>query len=602
MASRKSYSQVVMQTAFSAIHSHTKYKVDFALVPVAIILIEFAVFLSQLSDTLDKNLSNLLFLRLTHTLVMLLIAALVSKAYLQLKIKETNYGTLAITGLLVILLGDLLHVYLGSFFGIELINANRRIGIVTVIGALWFPAFIIVAGNRKEIFRRFGEYEKKLFIATRARSRASREFKGLQVEVQRRIREELYSHCSTLKSAVLSATESMDSLVELNKLLAPNLLGKDLRRLSVRLQNYEFEVGGSGSHTSKASSLSIFYQQFRILYTSAIRVSRLPKSTYVFLLLGLTSPLYFYFYSLRETIVVFPLLGLSGYFSASVITTMQQRGSSPSFKTSSILILVTGYFPLLLDCGVGRVHQEEGNHIPLVITLFALPLTYFLFMELFQVLRPTALNLLQGDDLGASTALQNRVSKVVREEFSFNLSHQWAVYIHGKILTRLAATSLKLEVASLSGDREAFQRAVRSLLELLSSPDSDFGSELSNLEAEVNSRLDPWKGLLEINLYIDPDLVSIRNPRVRDLGEVIEELISNSIRHGKAKRIELKVIPSGERDVQVISIDDASTPPPINQGRVGLGSRIFNLASDGRWAITRIGDRTEFHLTMGIEP
>lgn len=591
-----------MRTPFSALHPHTKYKVDFALVPIVIILIEFAVFLSQLSDVYAKDFSNLLFLRLFHTLVMLLIAALVSRLYLQLKIEEASYGTFAITGLLVILLGDLLHVYFGSIFGIELINTNRRIAIFVLIGALWFPAFFIIAGNRKEIFRRFREYEKRLLIATRTRSRASREFKALQNEIQGRIRGDLYVLCSALKSAITSSTQSEESLIELNKAIAPKLLGDDLRKLSVNLENYDLGDRGHGSIGEKISSLSIFYQQFRILYTSAIRVSPLPRGTYVLILLGLVAPLYLHFYTPTEAIFAFLLFLISTYLSTALISHLQHRKSSTALRTSSILILVTGYIPLLLDFTVGRIHKEVENQIPLAITLFALPLMYFVSMELFQVLRPTALKLLQGDELEASPPLQGRVSMIVKEEFSSNLSHQWAVFIHGKILTRLAATSLKLEAASKSGDVKTFGEAIDSLHALLATPDADFESESSNLQVEVNSRLDPWKGLLQINLYIDPSLTSIKNSHVRDLGEVIEELLSNSIRHGKAQKIELKVISSGDTDVEVMSIDDSSNPPPLTQGRSGLGTRIFNLASDGRWSITRVGATTEFRLTMGIKP
>jgi len=81
----------------------------------------------------------------------------------------------------------------------------------------------------------------------------------------------------------------------------------------------------------------------------------------------------------------------------------------------------------------------------------------------------------------------------------------------------------------------------------------------------------------------------------------MEELISNSIRHGKSKSIELKVIRSGQKDVEIIAVDDAVIPPPENAKTAGLGTRIFNLASDGRWSITRVGSSTEFRLTMGIE-
>jgi two-component sensor histidine kinase len=222
-------------------------------------------------------------------------------------------------------------------------------------------------------------------------------------------------------------------------------------------------------------------------------------------------------------------------------------------------------------------------------------------MKVLQVLQPRALDLIRSDELQASASLQEAVTRVVSDEFSHTLSHRWAIFIHGKILTRLAATALKLETASNAGDTQTFNDAVTSLLALLSAPDAEFEQAPTDLQTEVSSRLDPWLGLLDVELQIDSELKTVQNSRVRDLGEVIEELISNSMRHGKAQSIHLKVMRVGDRDIQITAIDDAPAAPPEFQTRYGLGTRIFNLASDGRWSITRVESGTEFKLTMAIE-
>jgi signal transduction histidine kinase len=222
-------------------------------------------------------------------------------------------------------------------------------------------------------------------------------------------------------------------------------------------------------------------------------------------------------------------------------------------------------------------------------------------MELLQVLRPSALNLIQRDELIASDTLQNKVQDVVKEEFSQNLSHKWAVFIHGKVITRLAATSLQLDAAVRNDDAEMYSKTIDSLLALLSNPDADFEDESVDLQREIASRLYPWRGLLDITLHIDLEVASLRNSRVRDIGQVIEEMISNSIRHGRARKIDLRVTRSSVKDIEIIATDNAVIPPQKSQPRSGLGTRIFNLASDGRWSVSRIDDSTEFRLTMGIQ-
>jgi two-component sensor histidine kinase len=222
-------------------------------------------------------------------------------------------------------------------------------------------------------------------------------------------------------------------------------------------------------------------------------------------------------------------------------------------------------------------------------------------MTVFQVLRPSALSLIRNDEIEASSILQRKVTQVISDEFSQNLSHKWAVFIHGKILTRLAATALKLEASAKNDDLQSFKKSIESLLSLLSAPDVEFEREITDLQTEVANRLKPWMGLLDINLQIDPDLKAIRAPRVQEIGEVIEELITNSVRHGKAKKMQLGLMRSGQTDLTIIAIDNATTPPPASIQRAGLGTRIFNLASDGRWSITREGSSTRFRLTMGFD-
>ena len=262
-------------------------------------------------------------------------------------------------------------------------------------------------------------------------------------------------------------------------------------------------------------------------------------------------------------------------------------------------MFLTGALPLAINFVVQEMFNDSQTQF--LITALVLSLTYFIFMRLLQVLRPSALGQINSDEIEASGALEAKVREIVSADFAQNLSHKWAVFIHGKILTRLAATSLKLETTSSAGDAQGFTDSVQPLLALLNSPDSEFDEVAIDLQTEVDSRLKPWVGLLEIDISIEPELVSIQNSRVHVLGEVIEELISNSIRHGKATRIELKVFRAGEGEIEIIATDNATIAPSNSGSGSGLGTRIFNLASEGRWALTRMGSSTQFRLTMGIE-
>jgi hypothetical protein len=578
-----------------------KYAIDFGLVPVAIVLIEFSVFIIQVSSETYSSLSDLVILRLIHTGLMLMTSYLVSQTYIYFKKTEVEYRTLAITGILVMAFGDLTHSILASNFDIELVSLYRRIGFVLIQGGLWFPAFIFIGGNRKEILNQFKAYENRLIVATRARSRTSNEFKDEQKNIQDRIQTELYAACVVMKESITKQVSSGISLVQQYAAVQPVLVGDDLRKLSRELE------GSAAGDTSqilvdkKSNRVRFFIQEFRHLHASITRNAPLRANAYSIVLIALATPLFINYYSFTEFLLTYPIFIISVLVLSKLIVRAQAGGSPTALRNGSILVFITGLFPHLFSLAGQAINHGPDAPFPLLVSAIALPITYYFCMAAFQVLRPSALSLVRNDELIASDALQSKVRRVVRDDFTQYLNQQWAVYIHGKILTRLASTSLKLQSSSSASDSRTYSATLESLYSLLSHPDADFEAVSADLEAEVTSRLAPWRGLLEINIHIDEQLKSLRNARVKNIGEVIEELVSNSIRHGKAKKIDLRVTRSEGSDIEIIAIDNAIIPPANPPLKFGLGTRIFNLVSDGRWSITRVGLFTEFKLLVALE-
>ena len=590
-----------MRPLLQGLRSDNKHKIDFSLVPIGIILIEFSVFTTQLSKDQYNSLRNLIILRVLHTILMVTFSFLLSRLFIRLKKTELNYRTLAITGTLVIGLGDFIHRFMGPALGVDLVNAERRVGIILLQGCFWFPAFIIVGSKRSEIFHHFKEYEKRLIINTRANSRKSEEFVSAQLGLQERIRHELSTSCNALIDSISKVRNTSENLALENQAIQPQLLGEELRRLSMRLETFGSEQQGSTILGQNIRSVNLLIKQFRILYATTARSAPLSRSAYALVLLALITPPIINYSLFTEALVAFPIMILAITMAAHIISKALASNSPHALRNSSILIYLTGFLPMISNL-IGQVFNPDPNtRYPIYITGIIVPISYYIFIKVLQVLHPHSLELIRNDELKASSALQVAVTKVVSDEFSHALSHRWAIFIHGKILTRLAATAIKLETASQAGDTQTFNAAIDSLISLLKNPDAKFDQEVTDLETEVNSRLDPWLGLLEIELHIDQELMSVRNERVREVGEVIEELISNSMRHGKAQKVDLRVIKSGDKDIQIIATDDAAIAPPEYQGRFGLGTRIFNLASDGRWSLTRVESGTEFKLTMAIE-
>lgn len=590
-----------MNTVFPGLGFKNKYVIDFSLIPVGVIILEFAVFITEIGKAHHKSLSDLLFMRIIHTLSQLALALALSKVFERARKSEFSYPFIAITGLSVIGIGIYLHRLLADYFDIEVISLNRNILTGLLQGLFWFPAFILIGSKRTEIFNHFREYEKRLIISTRAKSRTSPEFREIQSQKQGEIRAALIEKCNELRQLLSRFIPEENELNAVNTNIQPLLVGEDLRRLSMQLETFGSEQSQTTIMGQNVYSVKLLANQFKILYQTTSHAAPLKARTYAVILMLMITPAYINYFTLAETLISYPLVALAVFGSSFLITRTIASTSKNSIRNASILIYLTGLVPLISNLLGRTIISDPKTEYPIFIGAICLPLSYYVFMKVLQVLQPHALDLIKRDELVASRELRDAVTKIVADEFSHTLSHRWAIYIHGKILTRLAATALKLETAKNAGDLDTYRATLNSLNDLLGNPDSEFEKAETDLDLEIASRLDPWLGLLDVKLHIDQELKVIRGPRVRDIGEVIEEIISNSMRHGKASEVELSVTDLGNGHIEILAIDNATVAPPEYQTRFGLGTRIFNLASDSRWSITRVNSTTVFKLAMSVE-
>ena len=590
-----------MRTYFPNFSLKQKYEIDFSLIPAGIILLELSVFSTELRKVKYQNFGDLVAMRLIHTLTFLAIAFLLAKSVIKIGGNQLSYPEIALAGILGVAFDIFFYDQIADFFNVEAFSLFRQTATGLLQALIWFPAFVLVGSKRTKIFSHFKDYEQRLLVNTRAKSRNSQEFRDIQDRIQREIQEELYLKSSDLK-AKLSEIEINDSDINsANSKIQTLLVGEDLRKLSMKLETFGSEQSQTTILGQNAYSVRLLANQFKILYETTARKAPLKATTYAGILMLLITPAFINYFTIHQVLIYFPSIALAIFLSSHMVTKSLARGGNNAVRNSSIWLYITGLIPCLFNEVSQYFFPDPNTRFPLFVNVVTLPLGFYLMMKILQVLQPHAIDLVKNDEIVASKELRDVVTKMVGDEFAHTLAHRWAIFIHGKILTRLAATALKLETSKNAGDFAAYRSTLGALTDLLSKPDSEFEKAEINLDLEIASRLDPWLGLVEVDLHIDEDLKNIHSARVHEVGEVIEEIISNSMRHGKAQNVSLKVIKLGEKDIEITAVDDASIAPPEDQTRFGLGTRIFNLASDSRWSITRVDSSTVFKLVMAIE-
>jgi two-component sensor histidine kinase len=217
----------------------------------------------------------------------------------------------------------------------------------------------------------------------------------------------------------------------------------------------------------------------------------------------------------------------------------------------------------------------------------------FMVLFVFAIIHISQSYLISGEEIVRSISNLNTESlakeKVVSEQLSI-LSQGWAEHIHGRVVSQLASASMLLEQVESKGDTEAIISALEIIANALMDPDlgPTEGEPKKNLEEEINFRLDPWKGILDLQLSIDPKSKLVKTNRLSEIGLLVEEAISNSVRHGKSSQIEVS-IPAPELGKLTLWVKDNSEVPlpedfPVLES-TGMGLKIYDSVTDGNWNI-----------------
>lgn len=158
-------------------------------------------------------------------------------------------------------------------------------------------------------------------------------------------------------------------------------------------------------------------------------------------------------------------------------------------------------------------------------------------------------------------------------------------HLHGFLITKIHSSATLLDNYAENGDFMSYRSELTKLLKeftiegLRSSLNRDVVSSdyFSNL-------LESWDGMIGISLQVPETLnLTVKKAQRIELAHVIEELISNAYRHGEAQQITITVRWLGDDTLEIEATDNGKGA--VLPVKPGLGSKIFQMASDGNWSL-----------------
>ena len=179
------------------------------------------------------------------------------------------------------------------------------------------------------------------------------------------------------------------------------------------------------------------------------------------------------------------------------------------------------------------------------------------------------------------------------------LSRELAKYLHGTIQSRLMASAMALEKAGRKGDKKALERELATAYESLRVPSASyFAAPEESLKAEVAKVVAKWSDLMKIKTKIEKSVDELAPAKSQEMGNAINEAISNSFRHGQATEVQI-LISKNKGKIKIEIIDNGSSP---QKGNGGLGTEWFNAIAGSEWSLSRMPNSKGARLELFINP
>jgi hypothetical protein len=185
---------------------------------------------------------------------------------------------------------------------------------------------------------------------------------------------------------------------------------------------------------------------------------------------------------------------------------------------------------------------------------------------------------------------ENLIREKLTSEQVAILSRSWAEHVHGRLVTRLTSASILLEREGPKGNSESTIAALDIISDALHGENSNLtDTEVErNLSEEISFRVEPWSGIVDIHVNFESKCKSKKSSRLSEIGVLVEEAISNSVRHGDSTTINLSIKMANRTELLIRVVDDSKVPVPagISESESsGLGILIYDSVSDGNWTL-----------------
>jgi signal transduction histidine kinase len=283
------------------------------------------------------------------------------------------------------------------------------------------------------------------------------------------------------------------------------------------------------------------------------------------------------------------------YVSMIFFAELKKRGNIKSlwgyFTALSIFGVIFGWITHILDDIFNLRHDTQLSHVVDSVWLCLCILVIGLVSAFMYGQR------------AESEFLERQISKEQLETMFLKreedrLSRELAKYLHGTIQSRLMASAMALEKAGRKGDKKALERELAEAYKSLRVPSAEyFSAPSATFREEINKVVSKWSDLMKVKVKISVAIKDLPIHKSQEIGNVVNEGLSNSFRHGNAGAVSISI--TGTNDEIFIEISDDGTG--LVPGKPGLGTDWFKAIAGNSWILKSNKDRPGATLELHVK-
>jgi signal transduction histidine kinase len=449
---------------------------------------------------------------------------------------------------------------------------------------LWFIGIAVFVESRRQFQREF----EAIFLRSVRKEQTSLDEQNIDSAKDRDGK--LIMHLQSVSSALANEIEQdlnlAESQFDYKKQTSriQHLVNNELRPVSAKLWNASSLSAPKLSMTTLIR-ISLLDQRLKVIWAS------LFFSPYIFI--GLNGSQGW------EFAVVETLLATSLNILIFLIIELFFKNGFLSRKSTNILIMGSSFA------------------VPLITILYILPgnlfwtesaatkFFYQIFLSSCHILILLGFNLYKLLGQQRSAVLKN-FEQIIRDKELSSVSSadlgtvrdiDLARYLHGELQAGLIATSLILERASNTGDTDLARQTLRSAVDLLRQDHARVSqSRIASPQSRLEKISEGWRGIADVKISIDW-IGSLETSLLNDVIALIDEGVSNAIRHAKATKISV----SGYRVGIDLNIEILSDGFGMSAKAPGLGTKLFNELTSS-WKYVNQGKLNLLKFTVRDAP